>query len=109
MYAIIERMETQTAVKPTDYEQTIISIMRKLPPERLPYLVEFARFLEFQTTFAPDSTPLVPDGEAKWDELLAKPDAKQLMRQMAREARAEYLAGETSDIQLTEDGRLAPG
>ena len=109
MYAIIERMETQTAVKPTDYEQTIITIMRKLPPERLPYLVEFARFLEFQTTIAPDSSPLAPDDEEKWDELLAKPEAKHLMRQMAREARAEYKAGQTIDIQLTEDGRLAPG
>ncbi|MBE7532036.1 MAG: hypothetical protein HND44_22485 [Chloroflexi bacterium] len=98
-------METQTAVKQIDYEQTI---MRKLPPERLPYLVGFARFLEFQTAFAPDNNLLVPDDEVKWDELLAKPDAKRLMRQMAREARAEYLAGETSDIQLTDDGRIAP-
>jgi hypothetical protein len=46
--------------------------------------------------------------EAKWDELLAKPEAKRLMRELAREARAEYLAGNTTEIQITEAGRLGP-
>jgi hypothetical protein len=46
--------------------------------------------------------------EAKWDELFARPEAKRLMRRLAREARAEYLAGNTTEIQTTEDGRLAP-
>jgi hypothetical protein len=44
----------------------------------------------------------------KWDELLTKPEAKRVMREMAREAREDYRAGRTTDIEVTEDGRLAP-
>jgi hypothetical protein len=103
-------METQAVKQQTTYEQTVITIMRKLPPDRLPYLVEFARFLEFQTTKAGDLDWLEesPENEAKWDELFARPESQRLLREMAREARAEYLAGNTTGIQITEDGRLAP-
>jgi hypothetical protein len=113
-------MEAQSPIQPSEYEKTVIAIMRRLPPERLPYLVEFARFLEFRAT-----TPLDAGGhaegeedfsaeegvlanEAKWDELLAKPEVKRLMRELAREARAEYSAGNTTEIHIAEDGRLAP-
>ena len=44
--------------------------------------------------------------ENKWDELFAKPKAKRVMREMAREAREDYRAGRTTDIEITEDGRL---
>ncbi len=36
--------------------------------------------------------------EPRWDELFARPDAKQLMRQMAQEAQADYHAGRTTEI-----------
>jgi hypothetical protein len=41
--------------------------------------------------------------EEKWDELLAKPEAKRVMREMAREAREEYHAGQTTDVATTDD------
>jgi hypothetical protein len=42
----------------------------------------------------------------KWDELLSRPKAKLLLREMAREAREEYAAGNTTKIGMTDDGRL---
>jgi hypothetical protein len=33
---------------------------------------------------------------------------RRLMRDMAREAREEYRAGRTTEIEITEDGRLSP-
>lgn len=47
--------------------------------------------------------------EPRWDELFARPDARQLMRQMARDAQADYHAERTKKIVETNDGRLAPG
>lgn len=39
-----------TTYQPSVYEQTVLTIMRRLPPECALQLVDFARFLEFQTT-----------------------------------------------------------
>jgi len=99
------------------YEQTVLTIMRRLPPERVLQLVDFARFLEFQTTERRDdrsgeeeteTEEQIRASEEKWDELLAKPEAKRVMREMAREAREDYRTGRTTDIAITEDGQLAP-
>ncbi len=93
------------------YERTVIGIMRRLPPEQVTQLVNFAHFLELQTTemyreWLEEESPST--GEEKWEELFADPEAKQVMREMAREAREEYKAGQTISIEITEDGRLAP-
>jgi hypothetical protein len=66
---------TKFELQPIEYEKTILAIMRRLPSERLPYLVEFARFLEFQAkhplaepqTLEPESAR----GDAQWEALLA--------------------------------------
>ena len=83
--------------------------MRSLPPERVVQLVYFAQFLELQSTRQEKGADL-PDGsgDEKWDQLLAQPDTRQLLQEMAREAYEDYLAERTSDIAITEDGRLAP-
>lgn len=112
-------METQTILELTGYEEKLMTIIRRLPPDRLPYLVEFAHFLEFQAAKIRDTDWSEEDvedfgigeeeaDEAKWDELFARPEAKQVMRELAHEARADYLAGNTTEIQITEDGQLAP-
>jgi hypothetical protein len=104
-------MEKQTDSQSSAYEQTVISIMRRLPHECVVQLVSFAYFLEFQTTqsykkwLEEEGTEA---GEEKWDRLFAKPEAMRVMRAMAREARQEYRAGRTTDIEITEDGRLSP-
>ncbi len=110
-------METQTAYQALTPEQTVLRIMRKLTPERVAALVDFARFLEYRAAEgvgdwpeADSATTLqAADADARWDELLARPEARQLMRQMAREAREDFYAGSTTEIVDTEDGRLAPG
>lgn len=91
--------------------------MRKLPPERISELVDFARFLEFRATeyyedwveAQSEQSDQAGTAEQRWSELLARPEAKQLMRQMAREAREDYHAGRSTEIVETQDGRLAPG
>jgi hypothetical protein len=104
-------MEKRMHLQPSAYEQTVIGIIRKLPPEHVVQLVNFARFLEFQTTKEYKDwleEEEIETAEEKWDELLAKPEAKRVMREMAREAREDYRAGRTTDIEITEDGRLTP-
>ena len=112
-------MENQTTMQHTmGYERTLLGIVHRLPPERIFQLVDFARFLEFQTTKSYDdglneegteTEEEIRASEAKWDQLFAKPKAKRVMREMAREALEDYRAGRTTEITITEDGRLAPG
>ena len=103
-------MEKRANLQPSAYEQAVIGIIRKLPPERVVQLINFARFLEFQTTkrYKDWLEEEIETPEEKWVELLTKPEAKRVMREMAREAREDYRAGRTTDIEITEDGRLAP-
>jgi hypothetical protein len=110
-------MEMQATYQPSVHEQTMLKIMRRLPPERVLQLVDFARFLEFQTTERYDdwlseeeteTEEEIRASEEQWDALFAKPEAKRVMREMAREALEDYRAGRTTDIAVTEDERLAP-
>lgn len=110
-------MEMQMTSQDSAYEQTVISIMRRLPPERVLQIVDFARFLELQAAMKHDdwldeeeaeTEEEIRASEKRWDELLARPEAKRVMREMAREAREDYCAGRTTDITITEDERLAP-
>ncbi|MBI4671421.1 MAG: hypothetical protein HY741_07095 [Chloroflexi bacterium] len=48
------------------------------------------------------------EGDKKWDELLARAESQELLLEMAREVRADYYAGRTTEIDITADGRLAP-
>jgi hypothetical protein len=104
-------------IQSSAYEQTLIRIMRKLSPEQVLELVDFARFLELQTAKRDDkwrheeeaeTEEAIRASEEEWDKLLAQPEAKRVLREMAREAREDYHAGRTTDIAITEDGRLAP-
>lgn len=102
-----ERTDSQSSA----YEQTVVNIIRRLPPERVAQLVNFAHFLELQTTQRYKEwleEEGIEAGEEKWDRLFAEPEARRIMREMAREAREEYRAGRTTDMETTEDGRLAP-
>ena len=111
-------MGMQTAFQSSTHEQTVINIIRELPPERVLQLVDFARFLEFQIVRKSygdwldeeeaETEEEIRASEEKWDELFAKPEAKRVMREMAREALNDYRAGRTTGITITEDGRLAP-
>ncbi|MDI6793990.1 MAG: hypothetical protein QME81_14190 [bacterium] len=110
-------MERQTVFQSSTYEQRVIGIMRRLPLERALQLVDFARFLESELTKKNDgwvdkekaeTGEGICASEEKWDKSFAKPEAKCVMRKMAREALEDYRAGRTTDIAITKDGRLAP-
>ena len=96
------------------YENAVITIMRRLPDERQRELVDFAQFLEFQVAKlraephdAPRKTDISED-DAKWERLLATTESTRVLEKMAREAREEYHAGNTTPILITDDGRLSP-
>ena len=95
-------MKDTLALKIDEYEDKLVDIVRRLPPERVVQLVDFARFLEAESEEDIEAT------QAQWDDLLAKPEAKRKLRDMAREALDDYHAGQATDIKVTEDGRLAP-
>jgi hypothetical protein len=109
-------METKLTSQIDEYAEKLIGIVRKLPPERVLQLVDFARFLEAQTTERYDavlageaeSEEEIRASQAKWDELLSQPEARRVMREMAREALEDYRTGQTTDITITDDDRLAP-
>jgi hypothetical protein len=94
-------------------EHTVISIIRRLPPDKIAHLVDFAKFLEFEYVrknngiVDKDNTD-TEEAEEKWDKLFAETESKRVMRDMAREARKDYYEGKTTDISVTEDGRLTP-
>jgi hypothetical protein len=77
-------MEAQTPYHASTSEQTVIRIMRKLTPERVGELVDFARFLEFRATERYDEwveiedmrVDQADDADQRWDKLLARPEAK---------------------------------
>ncbi len=90
--------------------------MRRLPPERVSQIVDFAQFIELRAIKKRDdwldeeeteTEEEICASEEKWDKLFAKPEAKRVMREMAREAREDYHAERTTDIAIT-DGRLTP-
>jgi hypothetical protein len=99
----------------SEYEQTVINIVRKLPSEHVLQLIEFAKFLEFQSakkisngTDKTETEDEISISEEKWNQLFAKPEALRVLREMAKEALEDYHTGKTTDISLTEDGRLSP-
>jgi hypothetical protein len=57
---------------------------------------------------ASDSKEGARASEEKWERLLARPESKRALREMASEALADHRAGRTTEIAVTEDGRLAP-
>ena len=103
-------MKTET-VQTSVYEETIINIMRNLPYDRISQLIDFAKFLE--SRFAvnkPDeeAEKEIRAGDEKWNKMFADPKAKLMMREMANEAIDDHRAGKTTEIAITEDGRLKP-
>lgn len=95
-------MKDEATLTIDEYEDRLVGIVRRLPPERVMQLVDFARFLEAESAEDIEAT------EARWDDLLAKPEAKRKLREMAREALDDHRTVRATEIRVTEDGRLAP-
>lgn len=93
-------MTMTVTVELTAVEQELIRITRTLPSERVAQLVDFARFLAYQTTQRSngwDEEEATQEGdpradEERWERLLSRPEAQELMLKMAQEALEEYHA-----------------
>jgi hypothetical protein len=94
-------------------EQKLVEIVRKLPPEGLAEVIDFAQFLESRMRQADQSLDesAAPDTEenARWDTLLATDESQRLLERLADEAVADIQAGHAKPIVFTEDGEIAAG
>ena len=106
-------METQAALQPVVYEQTLMSIVRTLPIEHVAQVVDFARFMQSQVLsndvfISKDETEeeIRADNE-RWDATFAA--SRDTLRMLANQAREEIRAGRSRPMIFTDDGRIAPG
>lgn len=95
------------------YEQTLIKIVRGLPPNRAEQLVDFARFLEAQLlseALLQEEDPAEVEAEnARWDALLATDESQAWLEKMAGKALEEHRAGKSKPMTFDDEGRLVPG
>jgi hypothetical protein len=99
-----------------EYEQKLIQVVRKLPPERAFEVLDFARFLEFQISHNRDDEPMDEDASeediaaenARWDALLATDESQRLLEKIADDAWAAIQAGQSKPMVFTEDGDIVP-
>jgi len=105
-------METQTTIQSSAYEQTLISIVRTLPIERVLQILDYARYIQSQvmedfSLLDRDETEedILAD-EARWDAQFAA--TQEGLKKMADKVRAEIGAGRTMAMVFTPEGRLAP-
>ncbi len=89
-------------------EQTLISIVRELPPERISQLVGYARSLLPQAVPDQQDTPETISSEERWTPLSDQPEQQRTLLEMAQEAREDLRSGRATDIVFAEDGSLAP-
>lgn len=94
-------MDMDTIVKQA-YEQTLIKIVRGLPPNRAEQLVDFARFLEAQLlseALLQEEDPAEVEAEnARWDALLATEESQAWLEKMAAKAREDYRTGNYQEL-----------
>ncbi len=106
-------MTTAARSQTLPYEQTLIGIVRTLPPSRAAQLLDFARFLKAQALteqlVVAESLAEVEADNAQWDALLATDDAQNLLDKLADDALAEYRTGKTRPMTFTSQGRIVPG
>jgi hypothetical protein len=103
-------METQTVAQ--GYEQKLIGIVRRLPPERVSEVIDFAQFLESQIAEActedddwlNDSEEQMQTEDALWD--AARSHHRDRVAALVETARAEIAAG-TTEPMFDERGDLA--
>jgi hypothetical protein len=106
-----------TLIPITVEEQTLLGVVRRLPPERVSEVIDFARFLhhrgqsvvEYAEAGEHKSVERLAQGDARWDALLATEESQRLLEQMADEALAETEAGMAESVVFTDEGEIGPG
>jgi hypothetical protein len=106
-------MDARQTVQPSAYEQTLISIVRALPIERVVQIIDYARYIQSQTVkdfgFLDDDETeeeILAD-EARWDAQFAA--TQDGLEKMADKVREDIRAGRAMPMVFTKDGRIAPG
>lgn len=110
-------MRTGIVYQTKKHEQELIRVVRRLPPERVAEVIDFAQFLELRSSAVhEDAQPndvnirsRIAEENARWDALLASAESQHLLEKMADEALAEIQAGLARPMVFTEDGEIAPG
>jgi hypothetical protein len=94
------------------YEQELIRIVQHLPVERIAQIVDFARYIQSQTSedflsFNDECEEDVLADEAQWEaQFEATQDG---LTRMAARIREEIRAGRTQSIKLKKSGGMIPG
>lgn len=109
-------MESSSNPAPQSPEQRLLEVVRKLPPDRVAQVLDFAEFLARRNKQPNGSTVLdteartaeVTTGDARWEALLASDESQRLLERMADEAEAQIAAGQVQGMVFTEDGEIAP-
>jgi len=99
-------MNNETTIM-QDYEHNLVKTVRKLPPQKAEQLLDFARFLEAQMLTqelvqTEEPSHVAADNE-KWDAVLESEESQNLLEKLAREASAEYKAGNTVPMTFDDD------
>lgn len=91
--------------------QEVVDVVMTLPEDRLVSVYDFARFIQsrpapttpFEDIFGETEDEIRAD-EEQWQREFAA--SREQLRTMAREAAAEFRAGQSKPMTFTEDGRL---
>ena len=98
-------------VETATYEKKLVAIVRRLPAERGKQLLDFARFLAFET-FNTTNLDFLDDlveteADANWDTLFASEEGQKALDRLADEALIAITAGKSTPIIVT-DNDLTP-
>ena len=97
-----------TIVQTKEYERALIQIVRRLLPERVSEVLDFAQFLEFQVARTGEGDREYTEDDARWDALLATEESQRLLENMADEVLSEIEAGQARPMVFAEDKEIAP-
>ena len=90
-----------------------MEIVRRLPPERVAQVLDFAEFLASRSKQQNGSDVVETDASAaeatasdvRWDALLASDESQHLLERMADEAEAQIAAGQAQGMVFMQDGQ----
>ena len=110
-------MEKQDTDQLTNYERKLVALMRKLPPERGQQILDFARFIVYETFKTKDDQVLedvaleeeYTENDQRWEALFASEESQNALDKLADEALADIRAGKASAMIFTPTGEISPG
>jgi len=111
-------MEKQDTDQLTNYERKLVALMRRLPPERGQQILDFARFIAYET-FKPKDNQVLEDvtllaeeyteNDRRWEALFASEESQNALDKLADEALADIRAGKARAMIFTPTGEISPG